>query len=297
MVIGFIGLGDVGSRFSGGIARDGGADVLGYDLKLGQSGFQEKQERCVQCGVKLAESKQALADGSDILIAATSCAEAIETAKDYLPWLRPGQYYVDVNSAVPKIKKEIQALVEAKGAHFVDGGILDSPMNGWHRIPVALSGGQADYVADVLNSYGMNMRNVGAEVGQASSLKILRSIFTKGLEALLLETFASAYHYGVLDEVYGSIKEMLEREPFAPMFERMVTTDVIHAYRRAREVGAVADMLDDEGFDSTMSRAACNKLMWSASSGVREHFGETIPEDYRDVVRYFAALRSKEANT
>lgn len=294
MVIGFIGLGDVGSRFSGGIARDGGASALGYDLKLGQEAFRDKQERCEQCGVKLAESKQALIDGADILIAATSCAEAIETAKDYLPWLRPGQYYVDVNSAVPKIKKEIQELVEAKGVYFVDGGIMDSPMNGWHRIPVALSGQHAGFVADVLNSYGMNMRNVGTEIGQASSLKILRSIFTKGLEALLIETFSSAYHYGVLDEVYDSIKEMLEREPFAPMFERMVTTDVIHAYRRAKEVGAVADMLDDEGFDSTMSRAACEKLMWSARSGVKEYFGEKTPEDYREVVRYFASLRTEE---
>lgn len=295
MVIGFIGLGDVGSRFSSGIARDGGAFTLGYDLKLGQESFRDKQERCNACGVKLAQSKQALVEGSDILIAATSCAEAIETAKDYLPWIRPGQYYVDVNSAVPKIKKEIRALVEARGAHFVDGGIMDSPMNGWHRIPVALSGEYAGHVAQVLNSYGMNMRNVGPEVGQASSLKILRSIFTKGLEALLLETFSAAYHYGVMDDVYASIQEMLTREPIAPMMERMVTTDVVHAYRRAREVGAVADMLDDEHFDSTMSRAAANKLMWSAESGVKAHFDEKIPEDYRQVVTYFASLRTEEA--
>lgn len=293
MVIGFIGLGDVGSRFSGGIARDGGASALGFDLRLGQEGFRDKQQRCEECGVKLAQSKQALVEGSDILISATSCAGAVETARDYLPWLRPGQYYVDVNSAVPGIKEEIRKLVEARGVHFVDGGIMDSPMNGWHRIPVALSGKYAGYVAEVLNGYGMNMRNVGPEVGQASSLKILRSIFTKGLEALLIETFSAAYHYGVMDDVYASIQEMLTREPIVPMFERMVTTDVVHAYRRAKEVGAVADMLDAERFDSTMSRAAFTKLMWSAESGVKEYFNEKIPEDYREVVKYFASLRTE----
>lgn len=290
MRIGFIGLGDVGSRFSSGIAKEG-AEALGYDIKLGKTEFEEKETRCRSHGVRLVKNQQELVEESDILVAATSCADAIATAEDYLPWLRAGQYYADVNSAVPPIKRQIQTLVEERGAIFVDGGILDSPLNGWHKIPVALSGIHAMEVAQALNACGMNMRCVGEQVGQASGLKILRSIFTKGLEALLLETFTSAYNYGVLDDVYGSIQEMLQREPIAPMFERMVTTDVVHAYRRAKEVGAVADMLDEAGFDSTMSRAACEKLMWSANSGAKEHFNGKEPEDYREAVRYFASLR------
>lgn len=292
MVIGFIGLGDVGSRFSSGITREGAA-TLGFDKKYGLERFREKEERCKENGVRFAASAQELVSGSDIILVATSCAEALETADEILPFLRKGQHYVELNSAIPSIKREIQDKVEERGAHFVDGGILDTPLNGWHKIPVALSGECAGAVADALNAYGMNMRNVGPKVGQASGLKVLRSIFTKGIEALLLETFVSAYHYDVLDEVYGSIQEMLTREPICPMLERMVTTDAVHASRRAKEVGAVADMLRGDHMDATMSQAAFEKLTASAASGQKEHFDAKEPENYLDVVRYLAQLRTK----
>lgn len=297
MVIGFIGLGDVGSRFAGGITRDGGANTIGYDVRLGKEEFQDKEQRCVTCGVELAASMEVLMGKADLVIAATSCADAVKTLEGALPYLREGQYYIDVNSAVPSVKKILQKMVESKGGRFVDGGILDTPMNGWHTIPVGVSGDYAQDALQILNSYGMNLRYIGPEVGQASGLKILRSIFTKGLEALLLETFSAARHYGVLKDVYGSIQEMLEREPICPMFERMVTTDVVHAKRRAKEVGAVADMLRDEDIDATMSQAAYEKLMWSSASGLKEHFGGEIPENYLDVVEYLSALRTKREET
>ena len=293
MVIGFIGLGDVGSRFSSGITREGGAQTVGFDLKFGLKEFQEKENRCREYGVQLMPTMEAMVAKADIILAATSCADAIKTAEDAIPYLRQGQYYVDVNSAIPPIKRQLKEMIEATGAIFVDGGILDSPMNGWHKIPVALSGESAHVVADILNGYGMNMRNVGPDVGQASGLKILRSIFTKGLEALLLETFSSAWHYGVMDDVYGSIQEMLAREPINTMFERMVTTDVVHAERRAKEVGAVAEMLRLEHMDATMSQAAYEKLMWSARCGLKEHFEGKTPDDYKTVVAYLETLRSE----
>ena len=80
MVIGFIGLGDVGSRFSSGISKFGGADALGYDLKFGLEEFKEKEDRCKEHGVRFAAGTKELVEGSDIMISATSCSDAIDTA-------------------------------------------------------------------------------------------------------------------------------------------------------------------------------------------------------------------------
>lgn len=291
MQIGFIGLGDVGSRFSAGVALGGRAEVVGYDERLGQSEFADKEARCREGGVRLAETARQVIDGSDIIIAATSCARAIETAKQYLPYLTPGQIYVDINSAVPEIKREIAALVNGAGARFADGGIMGSPLQGGHRVEVLLSGAPAEEVSAALNGCGMNTRFIAREVGRASGLKILRSIFTKGLEALLIEAYSSAYAYGVLDEVKSSILHILTKEDLDVMLGRMLRTDVVHAERRALEVGAVADMLRNAGMDSTMSRAAYEKLMWSARCGLREHFQGETPEEYMPVVEYLAGLR------
>lgn len=289
--IGFIGLGDVGSRFSAGVASSGNAQVVGYDLKLGQAEFSEKENRCREAGVKLVSSPKELVDGCDILIAATSCAEAIDTLKMYLPYIKPNQMYVDINSAVPQIKQTLADMVCAVGAEFCDGGIMGSPLNGGHKVQVVLSGAQADKLSENLNFCGMNTRFIAREVGRATSLKILRSIFTKGLEALLIESYSAAYAYGVLDEVKASIFHILTKEDLDIMFGRMLRTDVVHSLRRAWEVGDVADMLRDAGMDCTMSKAAYEKLLWSSSSGVKEHFQGKTPEEYLPVVEYFASIR------
>ncbi len=295
MQISFIGLGDVGSRFSAGVSAGGKACVVGYDLKLGQADFSEKEERCRAAGVRLAESPAQAVAGSDIIIAATSCAEAIDTAKMYLPYLHSGQSYLDINSAVPEIKQTLAELVKDSGAAFADGGIMGSPLNGGHRVEVVLSGPAARSVSAALNDCGMNTRFISDTVGRASSLKILRSIFTKGLEALLLESYSAAFAYGVLDEVKGSILHILTKEDLDVMFGRMLRTDVVHAKRRALEVGAVAEMLQEAGMDATMSEAACKKLLWSEQSGAKEHFAGKTPEAYLPVVEYFSALRREES--
>lgn len=83
-----------------------------------------------------------------------------------------------------------------------------------------------------------------------------------------------------------ALLDMFAREAVAPMFERMVATDAVHALRRAREIESMAQVLETDNSDSTMSRAAAKKLYWSANSGMKQAFAAHIPTDYRAVVRY-----------
>lgn len=292
--IAFIGLGDVGSRFSSGLKRAGKAEVIGYDLRKGKEEFRDKEERCREYGVTIVNDPEEAVKGCDIIIAATSCSRALKTVKMFAPYLTAGQIYVDLNSAVPEIKEEIAEIVYETGAQFADGGIMETPMTAWEKSQVVLSGKPAEELSKTLNECGMNTRFISTEVGRASSLKILRSIFTKGIEALLIEAYSSAYHYGVLDEVKSSIRHILTKQDPETMFARMLRTDVVHAKRRADEVGDVAKMLHNINMDSTMSEAAYRKLMWSAGSGIKEHFGGAIPEEVMPVVDYFSKLRVGE---
>lgn len=286
MVIGIIGLGEVGSRFAAGLTRAGHAEIFGYDPHIHIGGTQEKEIRLLESGVHLLQTPQELAQRTDVLIAVVSCEIAYRTAAQFVEFLHPGQHYLDLSSAVPGRKMEIASLIEQRGAHFLDGGILNSPEALWEKTPVVLSGPDAAAVPDSLNACGMHIRALGCEIGQASGLKILRSIFAKSLEALLLEAYTAAEAYGVLQEVQQALLDMSAREAVAPMFERMVATDTVHALRRAREIESMAQMLETDNLDSTMSRAAAKKLYWSANSGMKQAFAAHIPTDYRAVVRY-----------
>ena len=54
-------------------------------------------------------------------------------------------------------------------------------------MPLIASGEPAAVLADRLNPWGMNITVVGAELGIASGMKIMRSVLIKGIEALLYE--------------------------------------------------------------------------------------------------------------
>lgn len=297
LVIGMIGLGEVGSRFAAGLTRAGHAEILGYDPHFHIDGTREKEIRLRESKTRLVQSPQALAAGADVLIAVVSCEIACQTAEKFSAFLHSGQYYLDLSSAVPKKKKEIEAVIRQSGAHFLDGGILNSPEVLWEKTPVVLSGPEAASVAARLNACGMSIRALGSEIGQASGLKILRSIFAKSLEALLLETYTAADYYGVLPQVQQALLDMFEREAIAPMFERMVATDAVHALRRAKEIESMAQVLEADRLDSTMSRAAAKKLYWSASSGMQQALGGHIPENYRCVVRYMEEYQKSSRRT
>ncbi len=294
--IAFIGLGDVGSRYSSGIS-DNGADVKGFDLRFGQPVFKEYEERITEHGVAMAKDQRDVIEGSDIILVPTSCAETVNCAKMYAPYLKAGQIYVDYNSSVPPVKKAAQAIIEATGADFVDAVTMQSPLQYWHKNPCFMSGKRAKEVVDYLNGFDMRLGYVGDQVGQASALKVLRSIFTKGLEAILIECLASAKAYGVMDEVFASICDMMDGTPSVDQLAMMVRTDVLHAKRRGEEIGAISDMLKEAGMSNIMSEASTKKLAWSAESDIKAYFDNKTPEDLKDCVDAFMRLSRGEKLT
>lgn len=297
MVVGVIGLGEVGSRFAAGLAQEGNAEVWGYSPGVGLPRNCQRDAWLMSQGVHLANSPAALAQKAKILLSVVGCDAAYDTAQEYVPFLMRGKIYADLSSGVPQLKRRIASVISATGASFVDGAIMASPLERWQKTPVVVSGQAARKLQAQLNGCGMCLSYVGETVGQASCLKVLRSIFAKSLEALLLETYVAAEHYGILDDVADALRDMFAREPVAPMFERMVVTNVVHAERRAREIGAMADLLEAAGISCLMSRAAEKKLFWAVDSGEKAFFSERSPGDFREVVAYLTAYQQRTASS
>ncbi len=93
--------------------------------------------------------------------------------------------YVDLTSSSPEAMKRAARKVEATGAFFVDGALMGPVPAEGHRVLTFVSGARAEEAAATLNRYGMNLRSVGPEPGQASAIKLIVSIATKGFGGLL----------------------------------------------------------------------------------------------------------------
>lgn len=276
MTVAFIGLGEVGGNYSRGMVQHGGT-VKGYDLKFHDPDGKERFQHCADAGVGLVAGPQELIEGSDIIIAVTSSHQAMETAEMYRPYLKPEQIYVELNSATPKVKKEVQRFLEGCCV-FVDGATMNSPTQWGVKTPVVMSGPQAKSVVEALNAVGMNITLLGNEIGQAAAYKVIRSIFAKSVEASLMESMCMARKYGIADEVFHSMAALFEGDVQA-FLAMMIRTNMIHAKRRAEEVEAVGLMEQEDGMNNIMAMAAAQKLFWLAGKEMKEKFNGKVAQD------------------
>ena len=76
-----------------------------------------------------------------------------------------------------------------------------------HRVPVLVSGPKAAALMARLNAIGMSLELAGERIGDASLSKMLRSIFIKGIEAILLEGLIAAHRVGLEDRILDSVQQ------------------------------------------------------------------------------------------
>jgi 3-hydroxyisobutyrate dehydrogenase-like beta-hydroxyacid dehydrogenase len=284
--LGIVGFGEVGFGFAKGLKREGLHNILAYDKFWNQDPYSDLiQRRAEEAGVKLVPSIEEVVNGVESIFVAVATSVARDVALDARPYLRAGQLYIDVSSSSPRLKKELYEIIRLTGARFVDAAIVGPlPLYG-HRVPTLACGPGAGEYKNLFGPFGMDITVIGDEPGQASAIKMFRSIFMKGIEALFLEMLVAAARYNVDKEVLESIAETLEKTPFVVSANRYVTGDAIHAARRVHEMEGVIETLVEMGLDPVMSLATKKKLEWSASLGLKEYFGGQTPASYKDVMK------------
>ena len=115
-----------------------------------------------------------------------------------------------------------------------------------------VSGAGAERFAELFRPLGMPVEIVGLRPGDAAGLKLLRSVFMKGVAAAALESIGSAKAVGVEEHVRAEIASVLGE----PLLERLLAGSRLHAARRAEEMRAAAAYVEELGVEPRVSRAA-----------------------------------------
>ncbi|MDI6725442.1 MAG: DUF1932 domain-containing protein [Smithellaceae bacterium] len=285
MKLGFIGFGGAGYGLAKGLREAGIGEIHFYDTMQATSPFQEViQRHAEETGAMKAENMAVLLSRVELVISCVTGAMAVSVAREASPHLNRRHLWADVNTAAPGVKEEVAALVEKAGAAFADAAILGAVPAFLHRVPILASGGGAEDFQRIMAPYGMNIRVIGSEPGQASAIKMFRSIFMKGLLSLLLEMLTATHRYGVDEMVLTSIAESLDGIPFRETARQQLTKGVVNADRMAHEMEDVIDTLEAMGVPAGMSRAAREKLRWCAGFGLRERYGGELPPTIDEVL-------------
>lgn len=242
---GLVGFGEAG-RVIGGAVAAAGVDLAVHDrVLLDAARGPAVRDAIAVAGATPVEDPAAFAD-RDVVLSLVTPATAVPAARGCAPHLRDGVLYVDLNSTAPGDKAAVAAALP--GVRVVDGvmtggGItLDGP-----RIPISLAGPDAAEAADLLAGAGLNPAVVGAEIGAAAALKMLRSVVVKGMEGLWVEALLAARERGVVEPLMAMIEETLDRYRTRDFATMLVCTHVAHAGRRQVEVRMARDTVAGTG--------------------------------------------------
>jgi 3-hydroxyisobutyrate dehydrogenase-like beta-hydroxyacid dehydrogenase len=161
----------------------------------------------------------------------------------------------DINSVSPQRKRDSAALIAPSGATYLDMAVMAPVHPKGHRTPVLLAGTLGQELTAELGRLGFAFEIVGPEAGVATAIKMVRSLFVKGLEAITVETLLAAQASGCLDYILKSLAGSypgLGLPHFAHyQFERTTR----HGKRRAAEMRESAVTLDDLGLHGALAAA------------------------------------------
>jgi 3-hydroxyisobutyrate dehydrogenase-like beta-hydroxyacid dehydrogenase len=292
--IGFIGFGEAGSTIARGL-RAAGIDTLSaFDIKSHSADFGPAiQRRAADSRTALLESSAALVQSSDIIFSTVTSSSALDAAAGAARFLEPRHLYADLNSVSPAVKSEIDAIVRASGASFVEAAVMAPVLPYGHRVPMLINGGGAPAFAAAMTPFGLRLQLLeGAKVGSAAAVKMCRSIVVKGLEALLFECVMSASRFDADDFVWASLGETYPGIDWKKLADYTSGRVVVHGERRAREMEEVAETLRAIGVDPIMAEATARLQDWSARLDLRSRFGPEGPGTYQDVLDAIAAVTS-----
>ncbi len=291
--IGLVGYGEVGRIFAAGL-RPQVRRVAAWDLKFAGAADEARSHAQGQ-GVQACGSMRELCEASELVISAVTASNTLAVAEEAAGHLRPGAIFLDLNSASPGTKQRAAAAVEARGAHYVEAGVMTSVPPYGIEVPMLLGGPRAAALAEVLTAWGMDAKPVSEQLGVASAIKMCRSVMIKGLEALVIESYATARAYGVEDHVLPTLQETFPSIDWSKQGAYFFSRVVQHGKRRAEEMREAANTVREAGFAPLMTASIADKQQWvadQAAAGVfRELARDARWQDYAD--RLLAARPTK----
>ncbi len=296
--IAFIGYGEAARAFLAGWRSepDFAAQVVAYDLKTDgpDATRAAKLADYATDGVGAAMTAHEAVAGATLVVSVVTADQAHAAALSVVGALAPGALFLDCNSCAPQMKVKSAERIDASGGRYVDVAVMAPVHPRLHRTPLLISGPHAEAAAPVLAGLGMSAEIQPGPVGASSSIKMVRSIMIKGLEALICECVLSGRLAGVDDIVLATLEDTFPGFDWpkraAYMLERVMT----HGIRRASELREVALTVDLLGLDGRMARATVD---WQQEIGDLRLKASDHGADYRSRADAILAALGKHAQT
>lgn len=228
--IAIIGLGEVGTAFAAALLD------LEVDLKVASRPSARAAESARQLGIELGSDIARAAASADIVLLTITGEGLHEVVGRIAPVLRKDAILADLTAAAPEQVVAAAGILGQGRSRFVDVAIMGAVSLYGVRTPLLASGEMAVEFAARMNALGFVVAaRESSTVGDASSLKLLRSLFAKGLDALVVESMLAAEALGLRQDLVELLGDFDQR-PLRDHIDMYLRTHPQHAARRLVEM-------------------------------------------------------------
>jgi 3-hydroxyisobutyrate dehydrogenase-like beta-hydroxyacid dehydrogenase len=234
--VGILSPGDMGQAIAAVLNQNGLKTIAALDDRS-----ERTRQLAAAANIQDVGSLTQLVIESDLVLSVLVPAAAAEVAKqvaEVISNVGKQILYVDGNAIAPQKVKRIAQLIESSGATFVDASIIGPPPRVSGRTRIYASGKQANELQQLQN-YGLDIRVIGDEVGQASGLKMSYAALTKGLTAISTELLIAAHRLGLDEQLWNEVSS--SQPELAAILTRSIPSMTPKAHRWIGEMEEIAE--------------------------------------------------------
>ncbi len=198
--------------------------------------------------------------------AATVVSQALEETGENI-------VYVDCNAIAPATVREVGEIIVKARSRFVDAGIIGGPPSPRSFTRLYASGTDAGEF-EQLNKYGLDIRVVGKEIGQASGLKMVYAALTKGTSALSIELLVAAWRMGLYEALMAEWQ--LSQKDRHDSLSRSLQSVPSKSRRWIGEMEEIAKTFASVGLTPKILEGAADLYRFVGKSPVADETPETI---------------------
>jgi len=255
---------------------------------------QRTRDLAQEAGIEDMPTYEQLVQQADMILSILVPAEAgVAAAAVAEALLVTGQQitYVDCNAIAPNTVKKVSEIIIGAGSRFVDVGIIGAPptRDGITRF---YASGVDVTEFERLKRYGLDVRVVGTEIGQASGLKMVYAAMTKGTTALSTELLIAARRLGLYDVLVQELRES-QAERYTAL-ERSLPAMPTKARRWVGEMEEIAQTFEDLRLTPRIYQGAADIYRFVSQNALADETPETLDRN-RTVAQLIQLLSEGEA--
>lgn len=251
--VALVGLGEVGTSFASALLEQG------VDLKVASRASPRAAASAKKLGISVDEDIARAVSAADVVLLTITGDGLREIVARIAPVLRDRAILADLTAADPPHVIAAADMLGKSRTRFVDVAIMGAVSLHGIRTPLLASGEMATDFATTMNALGFSVvAREGSAVGDASRLKLLRSLFAKGLDALVVESMLAAEALGLRQDLIELLGDF-DRRPLQDHIDMYLRTHPPHAGRRLVEMELAEAQLKSLGLASLTTRATIDR--------------------------------------